>query len=83
MNALYAAARAEAKLAAERTRKKLVDFASALAGEVDDEADYVAGLSRDGAPPDQSNRQDSQDEFAKKKQNAQADPESDPRSYWA
>jgi hypothetical protein len=57
MNALYAAARAEAKREAERTRKKLRNFASALAGEYSDGTDCVVKLSRDDAAQGQANRQ--------------------------
>ena len=57
MNALYAAARAEAKREAERTRKKLRNFASALAGEYSDGTDCVVKLSGDDAAQGQANRQ--------------------------
>lgn len=83
MNAIYAAAKTEAKLAAERTRKKLTNFASELVGEVDDEADFVVRLNRDGTSREQSNQQDSQSESKKKIQNPKADPGSDPFSDWA
>jgi len=83
MYALSAAARAEAKQTAERTRKRLMNLASALAGEVDGEPDCVVRLTREGAPRDQSNQQDSQSEFARKKQNTHADPENNPFSDWA
>lgn len=82
-NALYAAARAEAKLAAERTKKKLINFASVLAGEVDDEADCVMQLTRDGTPRDQSSQHDSHGESSKESQSPQTDPETDPFSGWA
>ncbi|MGB6687667.1 MAG: hypothetical protein WBE76_07480 [Terracidiphilus sp.] len=85
MNALNAAARAEAKWAAEQTRKKLLSSASALAGEYDIEADYIVKLSEDDASqenPQQRNRQHQRDE---KKSSAQAasDDNNDPFSDWA
>jgi hypothetical protein len=85
MSALNAAARAEAKWAAEQTRKRLLNSASALAGEYDIEADYVVQLSEDGASrqnPQQRNGQQQRDE---KKSNAQAnsDGNDDPFSDWA
>ena len=83
MYAVHAAARAEAKLAAERTRKKLMNFASILAGEVDGELDCVGRLSRDGTPREQPNQQDSQGEFTGEEQDTQADPGSDLFSNWA
>ena len=49
---LTAAAKADAKLAAERTRNKLLSFASALAGEYDDAVDCVVSL---GEQSDQEN----------------------------
>jgi len=58
MNAIYAA-RAEAGMAAARTRRKLIFSASALANEVDGETDCVVSLSGEDASRDQSNQQDS------------------------
>jgi uncharacterized protein YecE (DUF72 family) len=40
-DAMYAAQKAAAKREAERTRKKLIDFASELAGQADEEACVV------------------------------------------
>jgi hypothetical protein len=82
MNAIYAAI-AEAEMAAARTRKKLIFSASALANEVDGEADCVVSLSEKDESRDQSNQQDSQNEFGGNKQNPQTDPESSPFSDWA
>lgn len=82
MTAIYAA-RAEAEMAAARARKKLIFSASALANEVDGEADCVVRLSGEHAPPDQSDQQDSQGEPGGNKQAAQSDPESSPFSDWA
>ncbi len=44
LDALYAAERAAAKRAAESTRKKLLEFASELAGEADSEEACVVKL---------------------------------------
>jgi hypothetical protein len=51
LDAMYAAQRAAAKREAERTRKKLVDSASELAGEADTEACVVklGALQESGA----------------------------------
>lgn len=81
MNAIYAA-KAEAEMAAAQTRKKLIFSASALANEVDAEADCIVRLSGEDASQDQSDQQDSQGESSRK-QNDQADPESGPFSDWA
>jgi hypothetical protein len=49
-DALYAAERAAAKRAAESTRKKMLEFASELAGEAESEEDCVVKLgARDEA----------------------------------
>jgi hypothetical protein len=82
MSALYAAARAEAKREAERTRKKLRSFASALAGEYNDGEDCVIRLSGDDDSQEQGNRQSQGDQ---KEQNLEANSESggNPASYWA
>jgi hypothetical protein len=83
IDAIYAAAKAEAEMAAARTRKKLIFSASALANDVDGEADCVVRLSGEDAPRDQSNPQDNQNESGSNKQTAQTDPESNPFSNWA
>ena len=82
MYALYAAARAEAKREAERTRKKLRNFASALAGEYSDEAYCFVKQSGDDAAQGQANRQNRSDQ---KEQSEEAESESvgNPASYWA
>lgn len=82
MNAIYAA-RAEAELAAARTRKKLIFSASALANEFDGETDCVVCLSEKDAPRDQSNQEDSQSESGGNQQNPQTDAESSSFSDWA
>ena len=82
MNALYAAARAEAKQEAERTRKKLGNFASALAGQVDD-ADCIVSFTKGVASRQQSNQQESQSKSTQNEQAAEEDLESNASSYWA
>ncbi|MGD0481903.1 MAG: hypothetical protein ABSA42_17155 [Terracidiphilus sp.] len=82
MNAIYAA-RAEAEMAAARTRKKLIFSASALANEVDGETDCVVSLSGEDAPREQSKQQDGESESGSKKQNTQTDADSSPFSDWA
>ncbi len=82
-DALYAAAKAEAKLSAERTRKKLLNFTSAFAGEVDGDAACLVSLCREGAPRDQSNQQGRQSEGGQNKQNTQMDSGGDAFSGWA
>jgi hypothetical protein len=81
-SALYAAARAEAKREAERTRKKLRSFASALAGEYNDGEDCVVRLRGDDGSQEQANRQSHCDQ---EEQNLEANSESvsSPASYWA
>jgi hypothetical protein len=61
MNALYAAARTEAKMAAERTRKGLSRSASALLGEYAEDADCVVCLSGDRGSSGQSRSQEEPD----------------------
>lgn len=81
MNGIYAA-KAEAEMAAARTRKRLTFSASALANEVDGETDCVVSLSGEDAPRGQSDQQDSQGESGRK-QDTQTDAESSPFSHWA
>lgn len=81
MDAIYAAARAEAKLAAQRTRKKLFDAASAVAIEVD-EGDCVVRLSGEDASTGHANQRDWQSQSNQKKQNVQADSDNNPFSDW-
>jgi hypothetical protein len=69
LNALDAAAKAEAKQQAEETRKKLISAASALAGG----ADCVVELSGDGAPEEQADGEDRRNQGDAKKQAEQAD----------
>jgi hypothetical protein len=83
MDAIFAAAKAEARMAAAQTRKKLIFSASALANDVDGEADCVVRLSGEDAPREQSDQQESHDESGENKQDAQTDQESSLFSDWA
>ena len=74
MNMLYSAA--EAAKEAERTRRKLMNAASALAGEYDDADDCIVRLSGDSGSEEQANRQDGSEQGSRKKQNEQAEAES-------
>jgi hypothetical protein len=82
MYSLSAAARAEAKKGAERTRNKLLN-ASALGGEYDDSADCVVSLSRDGG--EQGNQRNQHDQGGHKQQDGQGSSEGvdNPFSDWA
>jgi hypothetical protein len=58
LDAMYAAQKAAAKREAARTRKKLSDFASALAGEADNDAAFTVSLEdRDEESRDQRSSQ--------------------------
>jgi hypothetical protein len=83
MDAIFAAAKAEAQMAAAQTRKKLIFSASAVANDVDGEADCVVSLSGEDASREQSDQQESQSESGEYKQTAQADQESSLFSGWA
>jgi hypothetical protein len=83
MDAIFAAAKAEAQMAAAQTRKKLIFSASAVANDIDGEADCVVSLSGEDTSRDQSDQQDSQSESGANKQSAQTDPESNLFSDWA
>jgi hypothetical protein len=83
MNAVYTAARAEAKMAAERTRKKLIDSAAALFGEADDGEGCVVRLSGEDASKDQPNQRDRQTGSGQEELNQPAKTDEDPFSGWA
>jgi hypothetical protein len=57
MNYLASVAKAEAAREAERTRKKLLNAASSLAGDID-EADFVVSLGGEEDSGEQSRKQD-------------------------
>jgi hypothetical protein len=78
LNGLYAAAKTEAKLEAERTRKKLL--IAGMAGESED-ADCVVSLSGEGAPGEEASQQEAKGQGEEKKDDAQ-DGEK-PFSGWA
>jgi len=82
LNALSAAAKAEAKKEAERTRKKLFDSASALAGEYDEAV--VVKLSGDRESKEDSQQHTAQDQGGEKEQaNSKAPQDDDTFSGWA
>jgi hypothetical protein len=81
--AAQSAARADARMAAEFTRKKLRDFASALAGEAGEDDYYVLALGASGEQQDHSNRRDEQEESRQNGQQTQPDSPDDPFSGWA
>ncbi|HEX4037962.1 MAG TPA: hypothetical protein VHX37_07885 [Acidobacteriaceae bacterium] len=58
LNALYAAARTEARREAERTRRKLLSAASSLAGEAAEGQDYVVTLRGRGDNEEETGQQD-------------------------
>jgi hypothetical protein len=70
LDAMYSAQKTAAKQEAERTRKKLTEFASKLAGEAASEDCVVELREREesGEPPKRQNQQNS---AAKKKRNEQ------------
>ena len=66
LDALYAAEKAAAKRAAESTRKKLLEFASELAGEADSEEACVVKLGARDEAEERARQQNSQDRSPKK-----------------
>jgi hypothetical protein len=66
LDALYAAEKAAAKRAAESTRKKLLEFASELAGEADSEEACVVKLGAREEAQEQAQQQDPRDRSPKK-----------------
>jgi hypothetical protein len=78
LNGLYAAAKTEAKLEAERIRKKLL--IAGMAGESDD-ADCVVSLSGEGAPGNEASQQEAKGQGEEKKDEAKGGEK--PFSGWA
>jgi hypothetical protein len=78
LNGLYAAAKTEAKLEAERIRKKLL--IAGMAGESDD-ADCVVSLSGEGAPGNEASQQEAKGQGEEKKDEAEGGEK--PFSGWA
>jgi hypothetical protein len=73
LDAIYAAERAAAKRAAEGTRRKLMESASAVAGAADSEEDCVVRLgSREGSG-EPAQQQDQRNQDGRKKQKQQSD----------
>ena len=79
LDALYAAEKAAAKRAAESTRKKLLEFASELAGEADSEEGCVVKL---GAR-EESEEQNQEGGAKKPRGNAEEDDTDQSISDWA
>ncbi len=74
-DALYAAERAAAKRAAEGTRRKLLEFASELAGEAESEEGCVVKLGAREQAEEQAQPRHQQSQRSRKKSKEQADSE--------
>ncbi len=74
LDALYAAARAEANREAAQTRKKLSEFASKLAAALDWEG-AIVGLGAREESREQAQHQNQQNQDSRKKQEGGAGPE--------
>ena len=81
LDALYAAEKAAAKRAAESTRKKLLEFASELAGEADSEEGCVVKLGAREESEEHAEKQNQQD--GARKPEADAEQEDKSISDWA
>ncbi|MFZ0759475.1 MAG: hypothetical protein WAM69_05935 [Candidatus Sulfotelmatobacter sp.] len=75
LDALYAAEKAAAKLEAARTRKKLLEFASELAGEAESEEACVVRLGAREESEEQAKRQNLPSPASRRKQKERAHPE--------
>jgi len=73
LNTLYAAEKAEAKRETERTRKKLMEFASVLSGEAE-EAFVVKLGARDGSEEQEKQNQPGENR-SREKRNEEVSPE--------
>ena len=73
LNALYAAEKAEARRQTERTRKKLMEFASVLSGEAGEACVVKLGAHDESQEQAKQNRQN--ENQGRKKQNEQGTPE--------
>lgn len=73
LNTLYAAEKAEAKRETERTRKKLMEFASVLAGEAGEAC--VVKLGAHDESREQAKRDRHNEDHGRKKQNERVNPE--------
>jgi hypothetical protein len=74
-DALYAAGRAAAKRAAEGTRRKLLEFASELAGEAESEEGCVVKLGAREEAEEQAQQRNQENQSSRKGQKEKADPE--------
>ncbi|MGA2375576.1 MAG: hypothetical protein ABSF72_08645 [Candidatus Sulfotelmatobacter sp.] len=74
-DALYAAERAAAKRAAEGTRRKLLEFASEVAGEAEAEEGCVVKLRAREQAEEQAKPRNEQKQNSRKKSNEQANSE--------
>jgi hypothetical protein len=74
LDALYSAQRAAAKREAANTRKKLLEFASELAGEADSGEACVVRVGEREEPEEQAKRQTLPSPGSRKKQEERADP---------
>lgn len=85
LDALYAAARAENKREAARTRKKLSEFASKLTAALDSGEGSVRRLGPHEESQEQTKHQNQPNQDSRKKQNEGADSEAAPNaiSDWA
>ncbi|MFZ0770083.1 MAG: hypothetical protein WCA49_18225 [Candidatus Sulfotelmatobacter sp.] len=82
LDALYAADKAAAKREAERTRRKLLEFASELAGEAESGEDCIVQL---GAHEEGQKRQNRQNQPNRRKRKEQVDTADEDNSIsdWA
>lgn len=69
MDALYAADKAAAKREAERTRRKLTEFASKIAGEAESGEDCIVQLA-----PEEGRKENDQNQPGSKKQPKRRNP---------
>ena len=75
LDALYAAEKAAAKRAAESTRKKLLEFASELAGEGDSEEACVVKLGEREEAEEQAQQRNDENQGSRKKSRERVDSE--------
>lgn len=83
LDALYAAEKAAAKREAERTRKKLSELASKLAGDADSVEDCVVRLGSREESEGQAKEESQENQDGRKKQEVRANLEADSVSDWA
>jgi hypothetical protein len=83
LDALYSAQRAAAKREAARTRKKLSEFASELAGEAEAEEASVVRLEGDGESQEETKRQNLPGSGKKREGRCSAERADNSISDWA